>query len=194
MDRYSAPRAAFRRCLPEAWQLAAVGPVLCLHPAGTSALQGWEQATWASAACHLRSDGLCESLRFHDRRGECCWRLYLLPDTCFLAWEELTAGLCQDPSPEAAGLGQRLWLRLARTLHGGLWRARLLQFGLEADAPLGASGLKVVPAEVSPLGSSAARQLAALDGLPVEPLSAVRGVPPGGWNDTVPTGWVAPAG
>ena len=78
--------------LPHPHELAALGAVLCLYriQAG-SELDGWSQAVRVSSDSALDSDGLCESLQFIDRDGLCCWRLYLLPDTDFLAWEHLLA-------------------------------------------------------------------------------------------------------
>lgn len=113
--------------VPHPRQLAALGAVLCLYRGG-GALEGWSQAVDAACARTLDSDGLQETLLFFDGEGRCCWRLQLLPDTDFWAWEQVVAGLpdrlASDP---ALGLGERLWRRVARRLGGPDWRASVLR-------------------------------------------------------------------
>lgn len=116
--------------MPHARQLAELGAVLCLYRVqSASELDGWSQAVHAASESVLDSDGLCESLQFFDRDGHCCWRLYLLPDTDFLAWESLVAGLpAQRDGGSTGGIGERLWRRMSRYLGGPAWRANILRF------------------------------------------------------------------
>lgn len=135
-----------RTRLPQPQQLAALGAVLCLSRADAgSLLAGWSRAVRARYGCVLDSDGLRECIRFFDADGACCWRLYLLPDADFLAWEQLVACLPREPAggDVAQGLTERLWRHLARRLSEPGWRACALRFhvcgGADARAALGAS-------------------------------------------------------
>ena len=155
--------------LPTPRQLAQLGVVLCLYrqqPGGE--LAGWSQAVRAEAEAALDSDGMQESLLFYDRDDRCCWRLSLLPDSDFLAWERLAACLPRSaqPSPHV-GIGERLLRRLAGTVGGG-WTGSILRlhdlrsgpgFGLAPASVLAAS-----LASVSPLGASLARRIARRQG------------------------------
>ncbi len=123
--------------LPRPHELAALGAVLCLSriQAG-SELDGWSQAVRVSSDTTLDSDGLCESLQFFDGFGRCCWRLYLLPDTDFLAWERLLVGLPVQRHPEQCrGIRERLWRRVARHLGGPVWHANVLRFHAPSAGP-----------------------------------------------------------
>ncbi len=115
-------------CLPGPDQLAALGAVLCLYrgPAG-SELTGWSQVRAVRCESRLDSDGLCEALCFIDQDGRPCWKLYLLPDTDFLAWDWLGVGMSAECCEEA-GIAERLWRRLSRHLLGPQWRANVLRF------------------------------------------------------------------
>lgn len=138
--------------LPHARQLAALGTVLCLfRPRHGGELGGWAQAVRVLAAV----DGPDESLDFLDRHGRCCWRLFLLPDSDFLAWDTL---LAQLPSQPPGRVVPRFWRRLASRLEGG-WRACALQ--LHALPPTdGTVRLAASPAPVSRIGAVAARRVA----------------------------------
>lgn len=153
--------------LPQPQQLAALGPLLCLYRAHAGGeLGGWAQAVRAMACSGIDSDGLHESLLFFDREDRCCWRLYLLPDSDFLAWEGLASSLPAHHVREAAGsgIGERLWQRLAGRLRGDGWLGSALRlhalpiapgFALHAPPLLAAS-----VATLSPLGAAAARRIA----------------------------------
>ncbi|WP_258223403.1 Hemin transport protein, partial [Stenotrophomonas sp. HMWF023] len=111
------------RAWPAPEQLAALGTVLCLYHADGNELGGWRQAVSVHACQGVDSEGLRESLCFLDARGRCVWRLYLLPDSDFLAWDRLVATLPPGPSHDADGsVGERLWRRLAGHLGGQRWR------------------------------------------------------------------------
>ena len=114
---------------PQPRQLAALGTVLCLYrPQYGSELSGWAQAVRVEARIGVESDGLRESLMFFDREGRCCWHLWLLPDSDFVAWDRLAASLPNhDACALQAGIGERLWQRLARRLTGENWRACALR-------------------------------------------------------------------
>ena|GEM_PF-344956 len=159
-----APSATTTR-LPTPRQLAQLGTVLCLYrQASGGELAGWSQAVRAEAGAELDSDGMQESLLFYDRADRCCWRLYLLPDSDFLAWERLAALLPPHADPLAsAGIAERLLRRLAGNL-GERWTGSILRLhelragpgsGFAPPAVLAAS-----LASVSPLGAGIARRIA----------------------------------
>jgi len=105
---------------PAATQLAALGPVLCLYRTQQgSELAGWQQAVRVEVHTGVGSDGLDERLLFFDAQGRCCWRLCLLPDSDFVAWDRLAASLPAGRDADAGGLADRLWRRLAGRLLGG---------------------------------------------------------------------------
>lgn len=154
------------RDLPRAQQqLAALGTVLCLyrHQDG-SELSGWARAVRVEPRAGVDSDGLRESLAFFDSEGRCCWRLYLLPDSDFVAWDRLLALLPSREEAEAAtGVGERLWRRLAGRLLGGQWKACVLRLHVvpaEARRPV----LAASPAAVSSLGAATAQRIARAEG------------------------------
>jgi len=153
--------------MPHPGQLAALGVVLCLHrPALGGELEGWRRARALAASQQLDSEGLHERLDFFDAQGDCCWQLCLLPDSDFLAWDRLVAGLPPASDTVAAGLAERLWRRLAQRLRGDAWQGTLLR--LRAAGPLGMT-LAAQVATPSPLGQQVARRLSrglATDTLP----------------------------
>jgi hypothetical protein len=156
--------------LPHPHELAALGAVLCLYriQAG-SELDGWSQAVRVSSDSTLDSDGLCESLQFFDRDGVCCWRLYLLPDTDFLAWERLLAGMPAQPRQPGHGVGirERLWRRVARHLGGPVWRANVLRFHAPSAGP-GFSGQSLLAASLprlSACGADVGRRIVCREGV-----------------------------
>lgn len=161
---HDASRKRARR-LPTPAQLAQVGTVLCLfrqQPGGE--LAGWAQAVRAEAGAEVDSDGTCESLSFFDRADRCCWRLYLLPDSDFLAWERLAADLPRHADGAAAtGIAERLLRRLAGNL-GGRWAGSILRLHALRDGPgdgfAPPAVLAASLASVSPLGAAIARRIA----------------------------------
>lgn len=152
--------------LPRPQQLAALGTVLCLYrPQQGSELAGWNQSVRASIQAGVESDGLRESLLFFDRDGQCCWRLCLLPDSDFLAWDQLGAQLPTHAAGATAGRGvsERLWQRLARRLTGEQWRACPVR--LHALAPAGAEAVLAASlTPVSPLGAATTREIVRAEG------------------------------
>lgn len=152
--------------LPHPRQLAALGTVLCLYrPRHGGELSGWAQAVRTHVQAGVDSDGLRESLAFFDHQGQCCWRLCLLPDSDFLAWDRLLATLPATPETDAARhVGERLWRRLAGRLLGGQWCAIPLRLhampGMAGRVPTLAASL----APVSTLGMATARAIARSEG------------------------------
>lgn len=151
--------------LPRAQQLAALGTVLCLYrPQYGGELSGWAQASRAESQAGVDSDGLRESLAFFDEDGCCCWRLFLLPDSDFLAWDRLLACLPARAEVEpATGVGERLWRKLAGRLLGEQWQACVLKLHVLPSAarqPVLAASLGTL----SPLGASTARRIVEAEG------------------------------
>jgi hypothetical protein len=163
--------------LPTPDQLARLGVVLCLYrrqPGGE--LSGWSQSVRAEASAGVDSEGLRESLLFYDRDGQCCWRLYLLPDSDFLAWERLqeTLPIQREVAP-IASVGDRLLRRLTGRVRGGPWQASILRlhalpngpgFSLSHDTVLAAS-----LGAVSALSAAMARRIAQDESADAEALS-----------------------
>ena len=158
------PMAASR--LPTPSQLASLGTVLCLYRAGGER-GGWSRAVRAEAGAALHSEGPDECIAFRDFAGECCWKLYLLPDSDFLAWERVSATLpLQGPDPDATGVGERLMRSLSARLRTGQWQGSVLRLHALNVAP-GMSTRDVLAASlvpVSPLSAAAARRIARNEG------------------------------
>jgi hypothetical protein len=152
-----------RNGLPHPGQLAALGTVLCLYrPALGSELEGWARAVDMASQMCVDSDGLRESLCFYDRNDQCCWRLCLLPDSDFLAWDRLVSAVRVLPERDAeAGVGERLWRRLAGRVRGDAWRLSVIR--LHAAGGIGVN-LAASLATVSPLGANVVRRIARMEG------------------------------
>lgn len=160
--------------LPHPGELAALGTVLCLHRARSGGeLGGWAEAVSAAWHGEVESDGLRESLSFRNPQGQCCWRLYLLPDSDFLAWDRITRCLPRDVhAADHASLGMRLWQRLGERLSGDFWRASALRLHVLPLHP--GSGqreplvLAASLARLSSLGARTARRIAHWEGAELE--------------------------
>lgn len=158
--------------LPSVAGLASLGTVLCVYRSRYGGeLGGWAQAVSAESWCGIDSDGWHECLQFRDRSGQCCWRLYLLPDSDFFAWEQLTAQLPRgetQPSP-GDGIATRLWRRMASRVGGERWLASVLRLhtmpqmstSLPASMPVLAASL----APVSVFGADVVRRIARIEGI-----------------------------
>nr|WP_295375048.1 Hemin transport protein [Pseudoxanthomonas sp.] len=183
--------------LPRPQQLAALGAVLCLYRAEQGGeLAGWELASDVQVRAGLDSDGLRESLQFVDAGGRCCWRLFLLPDSDFLAWDRLLSRWPQEAGMGApAGVGERLWRRLAGRLRGEQWRAAVLRLH-ELPGGEGRPVLAASLARLSSLGAATARAIARGEGVDYETLSdeccclssapsRARDIPHGSYPDAV---------
>lgn len=156
-----ATQAQTTAALPQPRQLAALGAVLCLYRAhGGGELGGWAQAARAEVDSGMDSDGLRESLSFHDRDGRCCWRLYLLPDSDFLAWDRLASSLPRADAAPSAGIAERLWRRLLSPQ----WHCSVLRLHAPHASPgFGFAGQALLAASlttVSELGATVAARIA----------------------------------
>ena len=165
---HESPRIPLRRpraALPSAAELAALGTVLCVYTRRHGGeLGGWSQAASAEVRCGIDSDGWHECLQFRDRGGDCCWRLYLLPDSDFLAWERIqlrlpVADAWQAP---AEAVASRLWRRLSARVAGEAWQSSVVRLhALRHPRPV----LAASPAPVSPLGAEMLQRVARIEGL-----------------------------
>lgn len=157
--------------LPQPRQLAALGAVLCLYRVQQgAALAGWMRAVRAESSAGLDSDGLRESLWFHDSDGRNCWRLYLLPDSDFLAWQQLSQTLPMRVEQDSgSGLCQRLWRRVADHLRGDSWCACVLRLhALHVMAGVGTASQPLLAASLVPLselGTAAVGRIARAEGV-----------------------------
>lgn len=165
-----------RAVLPSAAGLASLGTVLCVYRSRCGGeLGGWAQAVSAESWCGIDSDGWHECLQFRDRNGHCCWRLYLLPDSDFLAWEQLTARLPRaeaQPSP-GDGIATRLWRRVASRVGGERWLASVLRLHTMPPAPPASvpASMPVLAASLAPVsmfGADVVRRIARIEGIDSE--------------------------
>lgn len=160
-SRQIAPSIPMAR-LPHPSQLASLGTVLCLYRSGSGELGGWKHAVAAAACQGVDSDGIRESLCFHDIRQRCCWRLYLLPDSDFLAWDRLVSRLPTQPEGGNgdSSVAERLWRRMAGGLGGDGWRMCALRLHVAENGQALAASM----ATLSALGAAAARRIARVEG------------------------------
>lgn len=149
--------------LPRPRELAALGTVLCLYRAHDGGeLAGWSRALRAEVRSGLDSDGVRASLAFHDRDGHSCWRLFLLPDSDFLAWERLASRLPQAAADDDEGIAERLWRGLAGRLAAPQWQCSVLRLHAPNPGPgfAGHALLTASLATVSALGAAMAMRIA----------------------------------
>ena len=145
----SRPLAALTRRWP------ALGPVLWLWRAPGGCAADLSQVAGWNCVHRIEPDGICEALRFFRDDGREQARLYLLPDSDYLAWEQLLQCVpCGTPEP-AHSMHQRLraaaWSRV-----GHAWQGAIVRFcqGAEAARPW-------LLAEVAPPVSVTGRRRAA---------------------------------
>ncbi len=156
-----------RVSLPSAAGLASLGTVLCVYRSRYGGeLGGWAHAVSAESWCGIDSDGWHECLQFRDRNSHCCWRLYLLPDSDFLAWEQIQSRLpvIESWRPSAGTVSSRLWHRLSTCVDGDRWQSSVVR--LHALRHPHAS-LAVSPAPVSRLGAEMVQRVARIEGLDI---------------------------
>lgn len=108
---------------------AVIGPrgaLLLDHPA----LHALGACTHASAHTQVTSHGPREWLAFRDANGEPIAKLFLLPDTDYLVWDEMTAAMQLAPCVEepVRWNAHAVFLRNVCAQLGVRWRARLLAF------------------------------------------------------------------
>lgn len=117
-----------RRPSPLRALIGARGIVLLEHPA--LAVLGRCRSITAHTA--VTPHGPREWLSFRDARDEVRAKLFLLPDTDYLAWDEMAAATrlepaCEEPTRWHA---HAAFLRGALARLGSAWRARVLRFEL----------------------------------------------------------------
>lgn len=151
--------------LPTPRQLAALGPVLCVYRGRL--LEGWRAAVGATHGVCVDADGVCEYVLLRDASGRMCWRLYLLPDSDFLAWERLVSALpdaARADVEDSGGLHTRLWRRLADNVMGAPWRSRVLRLAVHQTGSPSTPLLAAHPAGVSSAGFTMVQRLACRTG------------------------------
>lgn len=164
LDRRGRRRASARAAV------GAHGLLLLEHPA----LAPLTQCVSAAAHTQITSHGPREWLCFRDAGGEAQARMFLLPDTDYLAWDEMSAAA--DLAP--AIVESARWHAHAAFLHSALarlgtrWQARLLAFESHRLPWLRTLGAKP-PLRLSLLGLELARLIARGEGAElVSPLHA----------------------
>ena len=159
-----------RRVAPLRAVTGSRGLLLLDHPA----LDALARSTALTAHTQVTPHGPREWLAFRDASGETLAKLYLLPDTDYLAWDEMTVATALAPRAEepARWHAHAAFLRQALSRIGSAWQARLFKFEqrklpwlqtLDARSPL----------RLSLLGLELARLIARSEGAElVSPLHA----------------------
>jgi hypothetical protein len=150
-----------RRQTPPRATLGPGGVLLLDHPA----LGALARCSAVTAHTAVTPQGPREWLCFRDAAGDAQGKLFLLPDTDYFAWDEMTATACvATPAP-----GLQRWqahtafLRCAMARLGAGWRARLLIFDLRRLPWLRTLGARP-PLRISLLGLDLARTIARAEG------------------------------
>lgn len=164
MDRRERRHGALRATI------GAHGVLLFDHPA----LSALTQCVGATAHTQVTPHGPREWLSFRDAGGEAQAKLFLLPDTDYLAWDEMTAA--SDLAPVAAEPqrwhAHTAFLRTAFARLGSNWHARLLTFDFRRLPWLHTLGAQP-PLRISLLGLDLARVIARSEGAElISPLHA----------------------
>lgn len=165
------------RPLPDAMQLAALGSVLCLYRDDDApTVHGWWAAAHADVHACVDASGAREWVSVHGAPANGLpsspaarhdrMRLYLLPDTDFLAWERMTATLAPatERDHSAAPLHARLFTRLAASVRRMRWRALPLRLLAQPQSHADRWRLTALPAALSPLGHRVATHIARCEG------------------------------
>jgi hypothetical protein len=132
------------------------------HPA----LGALSQCVVATAHTQVTAQGPREWLGFRDAEGDVQAKLFLLPDTDYLAWDEMI-DICElappTPAQPAGWHAHTAFLRHALSRIGTHWQARLLTFEHRALPWLRMLGAKP-PLRISLLGLELARTIARCEG------------------------------
>lgn len=149
-----------RRTPPRA-QIGSRGILLLEHPALAVLGRCSEVAAHTAVTPH----GPREWLSFRDAKDEVRAKLFLLPDTDYLAWDEMAAAAQLAPlREEAPGWhAHAAFLRGALARLGSSWRARVLQFELGRLPWLRTLDARP-PLRLSLLGHELARAIARSEG------------------------------
>ncbi len=150
-------RRARRACAT----VAARGVLLVEHPA----LRAFAGCSAVSAHSAVTSHGPREWLCLRDEAGDTQAKMFLLPDTDYLAWDEMTAtnALAAPPLPEQGWHAHTAFLRSALARFAGGWHARLLVFHLNRLPWLRTLGARP-PLRISLFGLELARSIARAEG------------------------------
>jgi putative heme degradation protein len=150
--------------------IGARGLLLLDHPALTTLAR----CAHANAHVQVTSHGPREWLSFRDAEGTAIAKLYLLPDTDYLAWDEMIAatGLAPPTREPANWQAHAAFLCSALARLGAAWQARLFTFEHQSLPWLQTLGARA-PLKLSLLGLELARLIASSDGAElVTPLHA----------------------
>jgi len=150
-----------RRAAARVSGTASEGVLLVEHPA----LGVLSRCTRITAHSAVTCNGPREWLCFHDAAGVGS-KLYLLPDTDYLAWDEMTAAsrlLPPAAAPARDWQAHGALLRNAFARLGVGWRARLLEFDLKRMPWLRTLGARP-PLRISLIGLELARAIASDEG------------------------------
>ena len=150
-----------RRTRPARAMIGARGVLLIDHPA----LVAFAHCRAVSAHSVVTPQGPREWLCLRDSAGEMQAKMFLLPDTDYLAWDEMTAAnaLAAAPAPTQSWHAHTAFLRSALARIGTGWRARLLTFDLKRLPWLRTLGARP-PLRISLLGLELARNIARAEG------------------------------
>jgi hypothetical protein len=141
--------------------VGARGLLLLDHPALTTLAR----CAYANAHVQVTSHGPREWLSFRDAEGTALAKLYLLPDTDYLAWDEMIAatGLAPPTKEPANWHAHAAFLRTALARLGAAWQARPITFEHQSLPWLATLGARA-PLKLSLLGLELARLIASSEG------------------------------
>ena len=141
--------------------VGARGVLLVEHPA----LRAFANCSAVSAHSAVTSHGPREWLSLRDEAGDTQAKMFLLPDTDYLAWDEMTAtnALAVPSAPEQGWHAHTAFLRSALARFAGVWHARLLVFHLNRLPWLRTLGARP-PLRISLFGLELARSIARAEG------------------------------
>ena len=150
-----------RRTRPVRAMIGARGVLLIDHPA----LVAFARCSAISAHSAVTPQGPREWLCLRDGDGEAQAKMFLLPDTDYLAWDEMTASSALEAptAPAQRWHAHSAFLRSALARFGAGWRARLLTFDLKRQPWLRTLGA-CPPLKISLLGLELARNIARAEG------------------------------
>ena len=150
-----------RRPAPRLAASGTHGVLLVEHPA----LSALTRSAAVTAHCAVTPNGPREWLCFHDAAGATRAKLYLLPDTDYLAWDEMTAAsrIAPPARPAQPWQAHGAFLRGALARLGSGWRARVLTFELKRMPWLRTLAARP-PLRISLFGFEIARSIASDEG------------------------------
>lgn len=155
------PRCTPIRTLPDAAELADLGPVLCVWRSDLGGeLDGWACARSAHAGALIHADGVLEWIVFRDPLTRACWRLYRMPDSDADAWQRVSRRLACD-GDGLRRVSQRcpLWRKVYRHVAGERWCSSVLDFHaawIDGQRALGAT-LRIASTHALPTVAQALR-------------------------------------